>query len=99
MAGFDPNLDNELFGEDITLGNQRLKVAVMSYNDGMPKLQIVRERLKEDGTGTFAKLGRMTLEEVEVVMPLMQKAKKFMEQNKPAEEAEESPEEKTEGKE
>ena len=99
MAGFDPNLDNELFGEEIMLGNQRLKVVVMSYNDGMPKLQIVRERLKEDGTGTFAKLGRMTFEEVEVVMPLMQKAKDFMEQNKPVEEAEEAPEEKSEGSE
>ena len=95
MAGFDPNLDNELFGEDITLDNQRLKVAVMSYNDGMPKLQIVRERLKEDGTGTFAKLGRMTLDEVTAVLPLMQKAKEFMEQNKP-EEKEEEPEAKEE---
>lgn len=96
MAGFDPNLDNELFGEDVTLGNQRLKVAVMSYNEGIPKLQIVRERLKEDGTGTFAKLGRMTLDEVTAVLPLIQKAKEFMEQNKPEETAEE-PEAKEEG--
>ena len=91
MAGFDPNLDNELFGEDVTIGNNRLKVAVMSYNDGESKLQIMRERLKDDGTSTFAKLGRMTVEEVAAVMPMMQKALDYMQQNKPAEEAEEAP--------
>jgi hypothetical protein len=87
MAGFDPNLDKELFAEDVTIGNQRLKVAVMSYNDGEAKLQIMRERLREDGGGTFAKLGRMTVDEVAAVMPLMQKAYEYLQQNKPAEEA------------
>ena len=99
MAGFDPNLDKELFSEDVTVGNHRLKVAVMSYNDGEAKLQIMRERLKEDGTGTFAKLGRMTLDEVNAVLPLMQKALEYMQQNKPAEEADETPAENQEGSE
>jgi hypothetical protein len=97
MPGFDPSLDKELFGEYAQLGdNLRLKVAVMSYNDGMAKLQISRERMNRDGEWNFAKLGRMALEEVNAVMPLMEKAKEFM-QNMPEEEPAEK-EEKTEEK-
>ena len=97
MAGFDPSLDKELFSETAQVGEMfRLKVSVMSYNEGIPKLQISRERLNKEGEATFAKLGRMTLDEVTAVLPLVQKAKEFMEQNKP-EEKEEGPEAKEEG--
>jgi hypothetical protein len=78
MAGFDPNLDKEIWSESVTMGASRIKVAVMSYNDGANKLQIGRERLNKDGEGTFAKLGRLTLEEVKVIMPLMEKAKEHL---------------------
>lgn len=74
MPGFDPNLDKEIWSENVMLGNQRLKVSVMSYNDGTPKMQIGRERMNKDGEATFAKLGRLTREEAEAVMPLMKKA-------------------------
>jgi hypothetical protein len=78
MPGFDPNLDKEIWSESVTLGGSRLKIAVMSYNDGTPKLQIGRERLNKEGEGTFAKLGRLTLEEVDAIIPLMQKAKEHL---------------------
>ena len=82
MAGFDPTLDKELFGESVQVGDMfRLKVSVMSYNDGTPKLQISRERLNKEGEPNFAKLGRMTLDEVKAIMPLVEKAKEFMESN------------------
>ena len=82
MAGLDPSLDKELFAESVTLGTFKLSVKVMSYNDGMQKMQLVRERINQEGETTFAKLGRLTLDEVDAVTPLMQKAKEFMESNK-----------------
>ncbi|MBI5881318.1 hypothetical protein HZB90_04265 [archaeon] len=78
MPGFDPNLDKEIWSESVTLGISKLKVSIMSYNDGAPKMQISRERLNQSGEGTFAKLGRLTLDEVNSVMPLMEKAKEHL---------------------
>lgn len=80
MAGFDPTLDKEMFSQNVNIAdNLRIKVSVMSYNDGLPKMQISRERKNREGEWGFAKLGRMTVDEVTVVMPVMQKAKEFME--------------------
>ncbi len=78
MAGFDKNLDKELFSESIDFERSKVTVAVFAYNNGMPKLQIGRENKNAAGELSFAKLGRMTKEEVEKVMPLMEKAKKFL---------------------
>ncbi|MBW2964220.1 hypothetical protein KY363_02060 [Candidatus Woesearchaeota archaeon] len=99
MAGFDPTLDKELFAENVNIAdNLRIKVSVMSYNDGLAKMQISRERKNREGEWSFAKLGRMTVDEVTAVMPVMQKAKEFME-NLPKEEAVPAEEEKAEGEE
>ena len=78
MPGFDKNLDKELFSEPLEFERSRITVAVFSYNNGTPKLQISRENKTAAGEYTFAKLGRMTKEEVAAVMPLMEKAKKFL---------------------
>lgn len=78
MAGFDKNLDKELFAESIDLEKCKITVAVFSYNNGTPKLQIGRENKNAAGELSFAKLGRMTKDEVEKVMPLMEKAKKYL---------------------
>lgn len=79
MPGFDPNLDKEIWAEEARVAdNMTIKVSVMSYNDGMPKLQISRQRLNKDGQPSFAKLGRMTLDEINAVMPLMEKAKEHL---------------------
>lgn len=78
MPGFDKSLDKELFSEVKEFEKSRITVAVFAYNNGTPKLQISRETKSTDGEYTFAKLGRMTKEEVEKVMPLMEKAKEFL---------------------
>lgn len=76
---FDKSLDKELFGETIEFETTRVRVSVFSYNDGTPKLQISREnRNQESGDWTFSKLGRMVKEEVEKVLPLMEKAKEHL---------------------
>ncbi|MBT4824078.1 hypothetical protein HN695_03130 [Candidatus Woesearchaeota archaeon] len=71
---FDPNLDKKLFSEEKEFERTKVSVSVMSYNDGPKKLQISRENKTAAGEMQFAKLGRMTKEEAEVVLPMMQKA-------------------------
>lgn len=78
MAGFDKSLDKESFSEAIEFTRSRITVAVFSYNDGTPKLQISRETKSAAGEYSFAKLGRMAKEEVEAILPLMEKARKFL---------------------
>ena len=75
---FDKNLDKELFSETINFETTRIKVGVFSYNDGEKKLQISRENMNQEMEWSFAKLGRMFKDEVEKVIPAMQKALKSM---------------------
>ncbi|MFA6072942.1 MAG: hypothetical protein WC758_02435 [Candidatus Woesearchaeota archaeon] len=72
---FDKGLDKELFGESVEFEVTRLRVSVFAYNNGTPKLQISREnRLMDSGEWTFAKMGRLTKEELEKILPLINKA-------------------------
>ena len=79
---FDKNLDEKLFSEVAEFETSRLTVGVFSYNGGEKKLQISRENRNQDGEWSFAKAGRMFQDEVEAVLPLMQKALKVMKQEK-----------------
>jgi hypothetical protein len=78
MPGFDKNLDKELFSASAEFDRTKITVAVFSYNGGTAKLQIGRENKNAAGELSFAKLGRMTKEEVEVIIPLVEKAKKYL---------------------
>ena len=71
---FDKNLDKSLFSETITFETTKITVGVFSYNDGEKKLQISRENMNQNGEWSFAKLGRMFKDEVEKVIPVMEKA-------------------------
>ena len=75
---FDKNLDKEIFSETATFETSKIKVGVYSYNDGEKKLQISRENMNQDGEWSFSKLGRMFKDEVEAVVPLIQKALEHM---------------------
>jgi len=76
---FDKNLDKEIFSETKEFETSKLKVGVYSYNDGEKKLQISRENLnQENAEWKFAKVGRMFKDEVEAVIPIMQKALEHM---------------------
>jgi len=78
MPGFDKSLDKELFSEAFDSDKSRITVSVFAYNNGTPKLQISRENKSAEGEYTFAKMGRLTKEEVAKIMPLMGKAKEFL---------------------
>lgn len=76
---YDPDLDKELFSESVHLQNTKLTVSVFSYNGAQPKLQISRENANPNtGELRFSKLGRLTKEELEAILPLIQKAHKKM---------------------
>ena len=75
---YDRNLDECLFSKPWETEDCRLVVSVWSYNKGLKKLQISRENRNAEGEYRFAKLGRMTRDEAEAVLPLMQEALKHM---------------------
>lgn len=71
---YDPTLDAETFKEVKEFDGSRITVGVFSYNGNAKKLQLTRENLSQEGEWRFAKLGRMTKEEAEAVLPIMAKA-------------------------
>jgi len=71
---FDPELDKTLWSEEKVFESTKVSVLVKQYNDGVKKIQISRENPTKEGEFRFAKLGRMTKEESEAVLPMLQKA-------------------------
>ncbi|MDP8229775.1 MAG: hypothetical protein P9L93_01570 [Candidatus Gorgyraea atricola] len=75
---YDSSLDETLFSKSWETEALRLTVSVHSYNKGAKKLQINRENRNMEGEFRFTKLGRMTKEETEAILPLIQEAIKSM---------------------
>ena len=75
---YDSSLDQKVFAKTWEGHGTRLIVGIYSYNNGPKKLQISRELLTEDGKPSFAKLGRMTKEELQGILPLIQEASSAM---------------------
>ena len=71
---YDSSLDETLFTKAWETDAERLTVSVRSYNKGTKKLQITRENRGPEGELRFAKLGRMTKEEIDAILPLIQEA-------------------------
>jgi len=75
---YDSSLDAQIFTRFWENDSGKIVVSVYSYNQGVKKIQIVREVKDRNGEYSFAKLGRLTKEEAEGVLPLMQEALKSM---------------------
>ncbi len=71
---YDSTLDAQLFSKSWEAEETRLIVSVYSYNKGAKKLQISRETKDNEGNFRFAKLGRLTKEEAEAILPSIQEA-------------------------
>lgn len=71
---YDPSLDVATFKETKEFEDTRITVGVYSYNQGASKLQISRENKNQNEEWRFAKLGRMTKEEAQEVLPIAMKA-------------------------
>lgn len=71
---YDSSLDKTSFSKSWESEAERLSVSIHSYNEGAKKLQISRENRGPQGEFRFAKLGRMTKEEAEALLPLIKEA-------------------------
>ena len=71
---YDSNLDNQVFSRFWENDSGKIVVSVYSYNNGPKKIQIVREVKDRNGEYAFAKLGRLSKEEAQGVLPLIQEA-------------------------
>jgi len=71
---YDSSLDERLFSKSWEIESERLTVSVYSYNKGPKKLQITRENKNNQGEFRFTKLGRLSKEEIEAILPLIQEA-------------------------
>lgn len=74
---YDKSLDMETFKETKEFEDTKITIGVFSYNGGAKKLQVVREN-RQDGDWRFTKLGRMTKEEAQEIIPIMMKAVESM---------------------
>ncbi len=75
---YDQALDVSSFKETKEFDGTKITVGVFSYNGGASKLQVSRENQNQSEEWRFAKLGRMTKEEAQEVIPLMSKAVESM---------------------
>ena len=75
---YDSSLDECIFSKSYETEAERLNVGVYSYNKGTKKLQISRESKGNQGEFRFAKLGRITKEELQSLLPLLQEALNHM---------------------
>jgi predicted transcriptional regulator len=75
---YDASIDEQLFSKAWESESGKIVVSIYSYNKGTKKLQISREVKDREGNFAFAKLGRLTKEEIEAVLPLIQEAIKAM---------------------
>ncbi len=67
-AGFDASLDVKVFSKEVEVGKSKIVLDVCSYNNGAKKLQFSRlNESKEDGSWVFAKLGRISKDEVKAI--------------------------------
>lgn len=75
---YDSNLDKQVFAKSWESDSGKIVVSVYSYNNGANKLQIAREIKNREGEFIFARLGRLSKEEIEGILPLIQEAIKVL---------------------
>ncbi len=75
---YDSSLDEQIFSQSWENATGKIVVSVYSYNNGPKKLQMVREIRDKNGNLAFAKLGRLSKEELQGVLPFIQEAMAVM---------------------
>jgi hypothetical protein len=75
---YDSSLDKQVFAKSWEKAGSKVTVGVYSYNNGPKKLQISRENMDDEGNARFAKLGRLSQEELQNILPFIQEALTFM---------------------
>lgn len=71
---YDASLDEKIFSKSWESEGMRIAVTVYSYNKGQKKVQVGRETQNAEGEYRFGKLGRLTKDELEGILPLLSEA-------------------------
>ena len=71
---YDANLDQCTFSKSYETEIGKLTVGIYSYNNGPKKVQISRETRGNEGDLKFSKMGRLTKEELQGVLPFLQES-------------------------
>ncbi len=71
---YDKELDECVLAKSWENDVERMTASIYSYNKGTKKLQLTRENKNGQGGYRFAKLGRLTKEEIEALYPLIKEA-------------------------
>ena len=71
---YQNSLDKQLFSKFFDTAGGKIVVSVFSYNNGPSKLQITREVQRKDGTVIFTRLGRLSKDEIQGILPLIKEA-------------------------
>lgn len=75
---YDSSLDEQLFSKPFETETAKVMVSVYSYNNGPKKLQLTREFKDRNGNFTVAKLGRLSKEELQGILPIIDEALAIM---------------------
>ena len=76
---YDKELDECIIAKSWENDQEKLTASIFSYNQGTKKLQLTRENKNAKGELRFAKLGRLTKEEVDALLPLIKEVRTSME--------------------
>ena len=76
---YDKALDECVITKSWENDEEKLTASIFSYNKGIKKLQLSRENKNSKGELRFAKLGRLTKEEVDALLPLIKEVRTSME--------------------
>jgi len=71
---YDSSVDQQIFAKSWEGNGAKITVGIYSYNKGPKKVQLTREVLGLEGRPGFAKLGRLTKEELQGILPLLEEA-------------------------
>jgi hypothetical protein len=71
---YNTDLDQKHFSKTFEKENGRITVSVYSYRNGPKKLQLTREMKDREGNFSYVKLGRLSKEELEAILPLINEA-------------------------
>jgi len=75
---YDASMDEQLFSREWSNDFGKIIVSIYSYNNGPKKLQISREIKGREGQQSFAKLGRLSKDEITGILPIIQEAMGLM---------------------
>ena len=75
---YDKKLDRYFYSKSWENNFTRLSVSVLAYNKGKKRLQVTRQNINTEGQIRTVKLGRITKEEIESLLPLIAEAIEYL---------------------